>query len=180
MKKVVIILVCSFFFLQTQVIAKPSYTTHLNKGLKQLNEQKYTPAIESFTKAVKLAPDNLQTRVSLAKAYITRADIYFDKDKEFGKAANDYRCALFYLEYLEPVIIDSELEKLIIDAETKLNLCCKKLHFKKTCENRYNTAELLKIAEIYPAAVYEYNKAAKDKNLTEKCNKKISEVLKLF
>lgn len=178
MKKIVLFILCYCIFLQTYALAKPSCTTQLNKGAKQFNEQKYTPAIESYTKAVKLAPDNLQARVGLVNAYITRANVYYNKDKEFGKAANDYRCALYYIQYFKPVIEDAELEKLSFEAENKLNLCYKKLHFKKNGESRFIIAELLKIAGVYPGAVYEYNQASKDNNLTEKCNKNINELIK--
>lgn len=178
MKKIILFVLCSFMFIQTSVLAKPSYTTQLNKGEKQLNEQKYTPAIESYTKAVKLAPDNLQARVGLVKAYVTRANVYYNKAKEFGKVANDYRCALYFSQYFKPAIEDAELEKLSSEAETKLNVCYKKLHFKKNCENRFVIAGLLEIAEVYPAAVYEYSQASKDKDLAEKCNKNINELLK--
>lgn len=178
MKKFILFILCYCIFLQTSVFAKPSYITPLNKGTKQLNEQKYTPAIESYTKAVKLAPDNLEVRVGLVNAYITRANIYFNKDKEFGKAANDYRCALYYIQNFKPELADSELEKLNIEAENKLNICYKKLHFKKNPESRLIIAELLKIAGVYPAAVYEYSQASKDKDLTEKCNKNINELIK--
>lgn len=178
MNKIILFLLCYCMFLQTTVLAKPSYTTQLNKGTKQLKEQKYTPAIESYTKAVKLAPENLQARVGLANAYITRANIYYNRDKEFGKAANDYRCALYYILYFKPAIEDAELEKLNSEAENKLNVCYKKLHFKKNSETRFHIAGLLKIAEVYPAALYEYNQASKDKELTERCNKNINELIK--
>lgn len=178
MKKYVLLFLCYCIFLQTAVFAKPSYTTQLNKGAKLLNEQKFTPAIESYTKAVRLAPENLQSRAGLANAYITRANVYYNKDKEFGKAANDYRSALYYIQCFKPVIEDEALEKLSSEAENKLNICYKKLHLKKNCESRFFIAELLEIAGVYPAAVYEYSQASKDNELAEKCNKNINELIK--
>lgn len=175
-----ILLICALSMMSSEVFAKPSYTASLNRGTKQLNEKKYTPAIKSFTKAVKYAPDNLKTRKGLVKAYVARANVSYTKDKEWGRAANDYRCALFYIEYFNPKLNDSELNNLQEEAEKGLNACYRKLHFKKNCENRFYTAELLWIAGNYTAAAYEYNQSLKikDEQLKERCTERLKEINK--
>lgn len=178
MKKIILFLLCYCIFLQTGVLAKSSYTAQLNKGAKQLSQQKYTLAIETYTKIIKQAPDNLQARIGLTEAYITRANVYYNKNKEFGKAANDYRNALYYIQYFKPVLTDDKLEKLAFEAENKLNKCYKKLHFKTHPEGHFLMAELLGIARIYPAAIYEFSQASKEKDFAASCNNHIKELLK--
>lgn len=124
------------FLLITVLI--PSYAK-TNKGMKYLQAEEYTKAIQEFSKT--------QDKEGLISAYAKLGEKNF-KDKEYGKAANNYRSALFYASNNEEV-------------QKSLKLCEKKLKFKDTPKNHYYTAKLLEVAGEEAAAKYEYSKAAK-------------------
>lgn len=128
------------------VIAKDS---QISKGQKFYNQEKYTEAIIEFSKTAK------KDKLVLISAYEKRGDKYF-KEKEYGKAANDYRSALFYVLYFYP-----EMNTDITQIQRKLKDCEAKLHLKNTSKNHYYTARLLDISKEYPAAAYEYMQTSK-------------------
>ncbi len=139
MKKIINILL--LLILTMPVLAKES---PVSKGQKLYDKGKYTEAIIEFSKTAK------KDKLVLISAYEKRGDKYFN-EKEFGKAANDYRSALFYALYFypEPNTNISQLQKNLKDCEAKL-------HLKNTAKSHYYTAKLLDIAGEYPASAYEY------------------------
>lgn len=116
----------------------PAYAK-TTKGMKYLQTEDYTKAIQEFSKTL--------DKEGLISAYTKRGDKNF-QDKEYGKAANDYRSALFYAP-------DNE------EIQKSLKLCEKKLKLKNTPKNHYYTAKLLEAAGENAAAKYEYTQAEK-------------------
>ncbi len=54
-------------------------------GLDFLNSNQYTKAIDSFEKALNIAPDRINTRNNLAVTYINRGTYYFNQEKNLEK-----------------------------------------------------------------------------------------------
>lgn len=161
MKKIVKILILLLLF-TSPVFAKDSYTTLVNKGLKLYDKGNYTESITEFSKAAKLEQKDKLAKLGLIAAYKKRGDKYLN-NKEYGKAANDYRSVLFYILYFHPELNTEELNANIPQMQKYLKDCETKLHFKNTPKNHYSTAKLLDIAGEYPAAAYEYMQAVKYK-----------------
>ena len=59
----------------------------------------YSTAIESLKKGLRLNPYANNIRIGLINNYLLRATYYNNTSKEYMKAMNDLRSALFYLEY---------------------------------------------------------------------------------
>ncbi len=89
-------------------------------GLDFFNSNQYSKAIDSFEKALNIAPEKANTRVNLAAAYINRGTYFYSKLKDIDKASNDYRNAIYILKY------DSNIPNSNIGAENlgiaKINL----------------------------------------------------------
>ncbi len=130
-------------------VLTPAYAK-TNKGIKFLQAEEYTKAIQEFSKTL----DDEESKEGIISAYVKRGDKNF-QNKEYGKAANDYRSALFYAP-------DN------IKIQNSLRSCEKKLKFKNTPKNHYYTAKLLKVAGEEAAANYEFTQSAKYMKTLEK------------
>ncbi len=178
MKKFFIISVLIIIFICTQLTssAKDSYGTYFKKGEKALAEQEYTKAINELTKALNLASKNSDVKEDLINAYILRGDK--NKDKEYGKSANDYRSALFYIEFFIPENTKDITKTILEYVKNQLENSLKHLSYKKSPQESYYYGYLLESAGEYAAAGYEYIQASKDKKLNEKSNKGIERIIK--
>ncbi|MEI8389457.1 MAG: tetratricopeptide repeat protein [bacterium] len=72
---------------------------YYKNGMEFLNSKQYTKAIDSFEKALSLAPDRTTTRINLAVTYINRGTYFYNQLKDFDKSASDYRNAIYLLKY---------------------------------------------------------------------------------
>jgi tetratricopeptide (TPR) repeat protein len=78
------------------------YSKYYDQGIEYYNNSQYTKAIEQFTQALKLAPTNAPIRNNLAVSYISRGTYFHNNVKNYEEAANNYRAAIYYLEYDAP------------------------------------------------------------------------------
>lgn len=157
------------------IYAKDNYLTHYKKGIKLLDKENYSEAINEFLIAYQIEPTNLDTKSMLIYSYATRGK-NFEKNNEYGNASIDYRSALFFLFYYYPEINDDLLEEGKPLMQNQLNICLKKIKFKNTAQNHYMTAKFLELIGEYPAAVYEYYQTTKSKKYKEISEKRISEI----
>jgi superkiller protein 3 len=144
----------------------PDYGKYYEKGIELYNKSQYTSAIEQFTQALKLAPDNSAIRNNLAVSFISRG-VYFHNNKtsNYEEAATNYREAIYYLKYDEP-----EGAKTSPNASGNLDIALKNLsavilnmgenpknptyHFKKAKELRAKGSFKGAIVEFYSGLEY--------------------------
>lgn len=159
------------------VFAKENALTHVNRAAKLSDKYKYTEAIKEYSKAIAIDPVCYMAKYGIILTHAEQGDICLLEDKEYGKAANHYRSILFYTLYFHPELNTENLNSKIPMMREALGICEKKLHYKNTPKNHYNTAKLLELAEEYPAAAYEYMQASKNKKLAKECNKNVAAIL---
>lgn len=146
----------------------PVFATEYNeKAAKLLDKGEYEESIKEFSKTLKSTPTDLVAQYGIILANIEQSK-QFLKNKEYEKAANNFRSALFYMIYFQHDEVDSrKFNDKIPTIEKYLQFCEKKLNQKNTPQNHYNTAKRLELAQEYPAAAYEYMQASKSKKLSK-------------
>ena len=81
------------------VEASPSaFYQHFESAQEFLNQGQYSSAIAEFRKALRINYLDNSARIGLINSYLARATYYANQEKNFEKAANDFRSALFYLK----------------------------------------------------------------------------------
>lgn len=181
MKKIIKFLV---IFLLLAGLAIPAYakgkaSTHISKAEKYIKKNQTSKAIEEYTRALKIEPENIDIKIDLLKTYAARVTKYIKQDKEYGKAANDIRSSLFYILYFNPELNTEELNN-INEVEKALLFCNKRIGINNSAKTHFYIAQLLDIAEEYPAAGYEYMEAARNKKYRETSIKRTAEILILL
>ena len=165
---------------QNCVLSAPSaFGEHYNAGQEYLEQNQYSSAIGEFSKALRINYMDVSARVGLINSFLARAAHYANTEKNYEKAANDFRSALFYLK----VYPDSTQEVqnavgMISSATTNLNQCLKVMSFDTTASSRYKKAVALRASGELPAAAYEFHKAAEDERLSADADVQIGDLLK--
>ena len=74
------------------------FKEHFDLGQQYLTNYQYSGAITEFKSALRINYLDNSARIGLINAYLARATYYANQDKNYDKAANDFRSALFYLK----------------------------------------------------------------------------------
>ena len=80
-------------------IAYADFKEHYDLGQTYMSQYQYPNAINEFKSALRINYLDNSARIGLINAYLARGTEYANKDKEWTKAADDFRSALFYLVY---------------------------------------------------------------------------------
>ena len=80
-------------------IAFADFREHYDLGQNYLSNYQYSSAITEFRSAMRINYLDTSARIGLVNSYLSRGTDYANKDKNWSKAADDYRSALFYLMY---------------------------------------------------------------------------------
>ncbi len=156
-----------------QSINNKPYTTqyldesdvYYKKGLAHYKANRYTKAIEAFQKSLELAPDRTTTRVNLAVSYINRGNYYYNTGtSNLETAANDYRSAIYYLQY-DKYVPNKKFVKDNLDiAQTNLTNIFTDLNLKKDKDSRFKLAKALRGQGKFRESIVEFNNALKGNN----------------
>ena len=120
-------------------------------------------------------------RIGLINAYLARATYYANQEKNFEKAANDFRSAIFYLKiYPNKQQAVQNSAGMITSATENLNQCLKVMSFDTTAGSRYKKAEELRAAGNFSASAYEFSRAAQSEKLAADANMQVADLLKLI
>lgn len=187
MRKNVLSIVCilGLSVVMTQQIAysAPSnnFAQHYNAAQSFLDKGQYSSAIDEFRKALRINYMDNSVRIGLINSYLSRAAYYANQEKNFEKAANDFRNALFFLKIYpskEQTVQNSGA--MIASATENLNQCLKVISYDKTPSARYKKAEELRASGAFAAAAYEFSQAAQNENLASSANEHIGDLIKLL
>lgn len=156
-----------------------AFKQHYDMAQEALVQNQYSTAIVEFRKALRINYLDNSARVGIINAYLARASYYANQEKNYEKAAHDFRSALFYLK-LYPSKEQSVQNSVGLIASTMENLkqCLNVTSFDSTASSRYKTAESLKAMGNLSAAAYEFSCAAQSENLSAKSYLEISNILK--
>lgn len=154
------------------------FKEHFDLAQNYLSQYQYSSAITEFKNALSINYMDVSARVGLVNAYLARGRSYAINDKNWEKAANDYRNALFYLEYY-PNNQDAINNSANITAQVTSNLekCLNAINYDRSPQNRYNTATKLRAIPNFGAAAYEFAQSLGDKSLQKSSFEQIGEIL---
>lgn len=156
-----------------------AFAEHYNAGQNYLMQNQYSSSIVEFRKALRINYLDNSARIGLVNAYLARATYYANQEKNYEKAANDFRSALFYLRIYpnkEQTVQNSA--GMIASATENLNQCLKVMSFDMTASSRFKKAADLRAAGDLSAAGYEFLRAAQSEKLASEANINIGDILK--
>ena len=186
MRRKVLSVVC-FLAVATGICTTPAIASTANfsqfyeAGQNNLAQGQYSSAISDFRKALAINYMDNSARIGLINAYLARATYYANQEKNYDKAANDFRSSLFYLKMFPTK--DQSIQNsaaMIASATENLNQCLKVISFDKTAAARYKRAEELRAIGNFSAAAFEFSQAANNEKLAGNANVQIADLMKLM
>jgi len=185
MKKSFLRTVCfigaGFILACPNVFSAGAFQEHYNAGQNYLMQNQYSSSIVEFRKALRINYLDNSARIGLINAYLARASYYANQEKNYDKAANDFRSALFYLKmYPEKEQAIQNSVGMISSAASNLNQCLKVTGFDTTPSHRYKRAEELRAMGNFSAAAYEFSKAAESDKIAGDAYSQIGDLVKLL
>lgn len=177
MKKAFITL-CSVIVLTQPAFA--GFKEHFDLGQQYLSNYQYSSAITEFKSALRINYMDNSARIGLVNSYLARGTYYANTDKNYPKAADDYRSALFYLVYYPNANAVKNSSQAIVQVSSNLNKCLNTTNFDMSAANRYKTAKQLRAEGEFAAAGYEFNQALGDKAYVKDSFAQIGDIMKLL
>lgn len=153
------------------------FKEHFDLGHQYLLNNQYSGAITEFKNALRINYLDNSARIGLINAYTSRAAYYANTEKNYQKAADDYRCALFYMMYYPQKVTSQEF---IPQTVSYLNTCLNRTGFDKSAQNRFNTAKKLRAEGNFAAAAFEFNQALSDRALQKESFEQVGDIMKLL
>ena len=170
------------------VMVQPSYSAsaqvfaqYYDSAQNYLAQGQYSSAIVDFRKALRINYMDNSARIGLINSYLARATYYANQQKDYEKAANDFRSSIFYLKMYpakEQAIANSA--SMIASANENLNQCLKVVGFDRTPSNRYKKAEELRAVGNFSASAYEFMKSGENESIAGDANVQIADLMKLL
>lgn len=165
------------------VIAAPRslFAQHYDAGQNFLTQGQYSSAIGEFRKALRINFMDNSARIGIVNSFLARATYYANQERNYDKAANDFRSALFYLKMFPNK--DQTIENstgMIASATENLNQCLKVTGSDKTASSRYKKAEELRAMGNFSASAFEFLQAAQNENLAGEAYTNIADLMKLL
>ena len=177
MKKAII---TSFILLAMAMPVNAGFKEHYEAGQAYFLQNQYSSAIIEFKKALRINYLDNSARVALINSYLARGESYANGVHAYDKAANDFRCALFYLKYYTNNQNAQNSISAITSATNNLSKCLQITNYDKLPKNRYETAEQLRMVGNFPAAIYELIQASSDNELKEDCYSQVGDLMKVM
>lgn len=158
-----------------------AFAQHYDAAQTYLAQGQYSSAITEFRKSLRINYLDNSARIGLINSYLARATYYANQEKNYDKAANDFRSALFYLKIYPTK--DQAIQNsagMIASANENLNQCLKVISFDRTASSRYKKAEELRAIGNFSASAFEFSQAAQNENISADANIQIADLLKLL
>ena len=181
MKKLLIILFSMLVFTPF-AFADETFKSHFDLAEQYYKQSKYTSAIGEYQKAMRINYLDNSARIGMINAYLERASYYINTLKDYDKAANDYRSALFYLEVYPTSQTMQNASQVTSDVKDNLEKCFVETKFDKSSYSRYKKADEIRNNGLndYAAAAYEFYRASLigDSNIVKNANRNIADIIK--
>lgn len=144
-------------FVSLFAVSLPAYSNaYFDLGEKYFNNKQYTSAIEQFKNSLRQYPNDYKSRIALINAYSARATYYNNTLKDFQKALNDSRSALYYLKYCDKGAINPSLQNAMLKFENNIKELNLQLKTDNSVEGLYNSAKRLRIQSELPSSFIVY------------------------
>ncbi len=156
------------------------FKEHFDLGQSYLSQYQYSAAIDEFKSALRINYLDNSARIGLINSYLARGTEYANKDRNWGKAADDYRSSLFYLMYYPNEGAVQNSAAAINQVQNNLEKCLDASNFDLSSQNRFNTAKKLRAEGNFPAAAYEFNQALGSRELQKSSFEQIGDIMKIL
>ncbi len=182
----IILFICIFtlFTLSSSAIAQ-SYVQdqyenidYYELGMSSIKNREYTKAIDYLKKALAKEPNNTSIRNNLAVALTSRGTYYYNQGIDLEKAANDYRSAIYYLQYFGKYDNSDTITQNINIAHQNLNSVLTAQKAQTDSLSRLKKAKELRGKGELTASVIEYISAAKDRQYSYESYVALGDVMK--
>lgn len=130
--------------------------SYYEMGTQYLNNYQYTSAITQFRNSLRQYPTDYNSRVGLINSYLARATYYNNTSKDYQKALNDLRSALFYLKYYEDGAVNASLQSATEKTENNINELLSVLKPNTTPDGLLLTAKQLRYQSELPSSFLVY------------------------
>ncbi len=160
--------------------ASADFKEHFDLGQQYLANYQYSGAITEFKSALRINYLDNSARIGLINSYLARGTYYANTDKDYAKAADDYRAALFYLLYYPNANQVKNSSQAIVQVTSNLNKCLNEIGYNTSAQNRFNTAKQLRAEGNFAAAGYEFNQSLSDKDLIKESFEQTGDIMKLL
>ncbi len=164
------------------VLSQPAFADfkeHFDLGTQYLSNYQYSSAITEFKSALRINYLDNSARVQIINAHLARGQHYANKEKNWSKAADDYRSALFYMQ-IYPASTTSQTASAIGPVTQNLNACLNMLSFDRSPQSRYAKAKALRAEGNFSAAAYEFNQALGEKEYIKDAYTQTGDIMKLL
>lgn len=165
------------------VLSQPSFASfkeHFDLGQQYLTNFQYSGAITEFKSALRINYLDNSARIALVNAYLARGAYYANTEKNWEKAADDYRAALFYLVYYPTSDKVKNSNSSIAQVSANLNKCLSVSKFDMSAKSRFEKARQLRAEGNFAAAGYEFNQALGDKAYVKDAFEQTGDIMKLL
>ena len=181
MKKLLMTILSIIIFMPI-AYADGTFAEHYNLAEQYYKQCRYTNAIGEYQKAMRINYLDNSARIGLINSHLDRATYYFNVLKDYDRAANDYRAALFYLEVYTTAQTSQYTSQTISDIKNNLEKCFELTNFDKSAYSRYRKADEIRNNGLndYAAAAYEFFRASLigDNNIIKNANRNIADIIK--
>ncbi len=157
--------------------AYAGFKEHYDLGQEYLSNYQYSGAITEFKNALRINFMDNSARIGLINSYLARGMYYGKEEKDYQKAADDYRSALFYMVYYPTKTTSAQA---VPQVTANLNKCLNAINFDTTPTNRYATAKQLRAEGNFAAAGYEFNQTLADRSLQKDSFEQVGDIMKLL
>lgn len=154
------------------------FKEHFDLGQTYVSQYQYSGAITEFKSALRINYLDNSARIALINAYLARAAEYANRDRNYAKAADDYRSALFYMVYYPKS--DNLQSSYISQVQDNLERCLNSINFDDSPSNRFAVAKRLRAEGNFPAAAYEFNQALGGREFQKDSFEQTAEIMKLL
>ena len=177
MKKSVVAIIC---VLMLSSPAFADFKEHFDLGQQYLSNYQYSGAITEFRNALKINYLDNSARIGLINSYLARGTYYANNDRNWEKAADDYRSALFYMQYYPNADQVKNSAQGISPVTNNLNKCLSVMKFDLSPQSRFEKAKQLRAEGNFSAAGYEFNQALGSKDLIKGSYTNTGDIMKLL
>lgn len=168
-KKIIVLSMClllsSNYALSREVSQQDvqRYSTYYSNGLEYIKNEQYSSAIIEFKKVLRFSPYDSMTQNAIIQAYCARAQYFKQTTKEYKKALNDYKSAVFYAKYWNNQVQNQTLLTVANSAQKEINDLEKRLNLSQSEESKLKEARILKAQGELAASGYNFQELKNSK-----------------
>lgn len=164
------------------IISQPvfaDFKEHFDLGTQYLSNYQYSGAITEFKSALRINYKDNSARIQIINSYLARGTHYANTEKNWEKAADDYRSALFYME-LYPDKEKAQVASIYDQVNQNLNTCLNMMKFDTSAKSRFNKAKELRAEGNFAAAAYEFSKSLSEQDQVKSSYSQIGDIMKIL